>query len=186
MSKVSGVLTDYDIKGLKNSHNIIEPFEEQYLQPCSYDVHFDLHRNYIVPPLAMDKQLDKVNGGLKIPPQTLVLISTKERVFVPNGIVGELHGKSSLGRIGLNVHITAGFLDSGFHGNVTLELYSTNDYPIVLKDNCPIGQLVFKTTTGQSVRTYNEKDNHYQHQAYTTPSRYEMCFDGDYYVIEGE
>lgn len=187
MSKLGtggGVCTDYEIRALKKQFNIIEPFDDDSVQPTSYDLHFDASKGYIKPPLAFDVEEKEKGSGLNIPPSTLTLVSTKERIFIPKGLVGVVYGKSSLARIGLVVHQTGSYVDTGFHGDITMELVNHNEYPIRLYDGCPIGQLVLFTTTGIPTNVYNEMDNHYQHQKYATASRYEETFDGVSYHIK--
>ena len=110
-------------------------------------------------------------------------VSTMEKVHIPNGYVGRIEGVSSLARIGLMVHITSGFIDPNFNGNITLELINVNRYPIVLEDGARICQLVIEKLDSENQREYGTS-NHYQDQDKTTPSRYEDDFRASHYVIK--
>lgn len=171
------VLNDVMIHQRVKSENIISPFNLESLQPCSYDLHFDASEGFINPPYAREE----CDGNLIIPPNDLTLVSTVEHINVPTDLCGVVHGKSSLGRIGLAVHITAGFVDSGFNGKITMELVNHNNYPIVLKDGCSIGQIQFQELTFDSQTAYSDKRNHYQYQDTVKESRYKFC-DGMYIV----
>jgi dCTP deaminase len=94
---------------------------------------------------------------------------------MPADLVARIEGKSSLGRLGLIVHATAGFVDPGFHGTLTLEITNFNSVPIVLRPGLPIAQLSFMTLDQAAERPYGHPDlgSHYQRQVDATESRYE-------------
>lgn len=179
------ILSDKDIKELQREHKIITPFNILYLQPSSYDLHFRLNKGVIVPPLADETNATENFNRVVIPPQELVLISTLEKVHIPNGYVGRVDGVSSLGRIGLMIHITSGFIDPNFNGHITLEVVNMNRYPIVLEDGCRICQLIIEKMESENEREYGSS-NHYQGQDKTTPSRYEDDFRASHYIIRTE
>jgi len=110
----------------------------------------------------------------RIKPKQFVLASTKESVKIPNNLVGRVDGKSSFGRIGLFIHVTAGYIDTGFEGNITLELYNVSNNDIYLHVNTPICQLSLHT-----VEELDEKNmyacsngNNYQNQTGVTESKF--------------
>jgi dCTP deaminase len=107
-------------------------------------------------------------------PGEFVLGVTKERVALPNDLVGRLEGKSSLGRLGLLIHSTAGFVDPGFDGHLTLELSNVANLPITVYPQMRIGQISFLRMTGPAEVPYgsSELQSKYQHQRGPTPSRY--------------
>jgi dCTP deaminase len=110
-----------------------------------------------------------------IHPGEFVLGRTQERVELPNDIVARIEGKSSLGRLGLIVHATAGFVDPGFKGTLTLEITNLTRVPIILWPGKPIAQLSFMTLDQAAERPYGHPDlgSHYHGQVDATESRYE-------------
>lgn len=179
------ILSDKGIKELQREHSVITPFNILYLQPSSYDLHFRLNKGVIVPPVVDEIELKQNFSRIVIPPSELVLISTLEKIHIPNGYVGRVDGVSSLGRIGLMIHITSGFIDPNFNGHITLEVVNMNRYPIVLEDGCRICQLTIEKMESENQREYGIS-NHYQGQDKTTPSKYEDDFRASHYVIKTE
>jgi dCTP deaminase len=110
-----------------------------------------------------------------IHPGEFVLGRTEERVEIPDDVVARIEGKSSLGRLGLIVHATAGFVDPGFTGTLTLEITNFNSVPIVLRPGLPIAQLSFMALDRAAERPYGHPDlgSHYHGQVDATESRYE-------------
>ena len=149
------------------------------IQPNSIDLTLDGKRGCITPPLLSHQRCDKFEE-LIVPPQELVLVSTSEWIDVPNNVCCRVEGKSSLGRIGLLTHITAGFIDSGFKGNITLELFNVGKYPIVLHNGCKIAQLVVERLDDKVENLY---DGNYLGQDKVTPSIHEHNFDGSSYEV---
>ena len=170
----------------KKHSDFIQPFNSLYLQPSSIDLHFRLNKGVIVPPVADDTDVVENFKRIVLPPSELVLISTLEKIHIPNGYVGRVEGVSSLARIGLLVHITSGFIDPNFNGNITLEVVNMNRYPIILEDGARICQLVVEKLDSPNEREYSSKSNHYQVQDKTTPSKYEDDFRASHYVIRTE
>ena len=107
-------------------------------------------------------------------PGEFVLGSTLERIGVPDDLVARVEGKSSLGRLGLLIHSTAGFIDAGFDGHVTLELANVANLPITLYPGMKIGQVSFMRMTSAAEKPYGSgaKGSKYQGQRGPTPSRY--------------
>lgn len=168
-SRSFGILSDRDIKNriddLFNS-----PISEDDIQPASVD----LHLNHIL--INLDKKTFNLkNEPYHLRPGEFILGSTREFVTIPDDLVAEVDGKSSLGRLGIAVHITAGFIDPSFKGNITLEIKNNSDKTFVLKENMPIGQIVFFTLTSPVERGYGDstRNNHYQNSEGVILSRYE-------------
>lgn len=181
------VLSDRGLMELQKKHSdFIQPFNILYLQPSSYDLHFRLNKGVIVPPVADDTDVVENFSRIVLPPNELVLISTLEKVHIPNGFVARIDGVSSLARIGLLVHITSGFIDPNFQGHITLEVINMNRYPIILEDGARICQLVVEKLDSPNEREYSSKSNHYQDQDKTTPSKYEKDFRASHYIIRTE
>jgi len=153
--------------------------DEDNIQPNSIDLCLDGNKGCITPPLLSNNRCSKFEE-LIIPPNELVLVSTKELVCVPSTHCCRVEGKSSLGRIGLLTHITAGFIDAGFQGNITLELYNVGKYPIRLHNGCKIAQLVVEKLDKGVERAYT---GHYYGQNMVTPSILEKEFDGSCYDV---
>jgi dCTP deaminase len=112
-------------------------------------------------------------------PGEFVLGQTLERVSLPDDLVARLEGKSSLGRLGLLIHSTAGFVDAGFEGNLTLELSNVANLPITIYHGMPIGQISFMRMDGPVENPYGAREagSKYQGQAEPTASRYYRNFE---------
>lgn len=109
--------------------------------------------------------------GYKVFPGDFVLATTIESFDIPDYLYGQLHGRSSVGRLGIEVHSTAGLLDSGYSGEVTLEIVNNNSSVIKLYPGMRIAQVVFHELSSPSSNPYNEKDNKYQQQKGAVHSR---------------
>lgn len=169
---------------------VIEPLDPACIQPASIDVHLDSQflvfrnnrRSYIdVREDASDlTELVEIKGDIPfiLHPNEFVLGSTLESVTLPADIVGRLEGKSSLGRLGLLIHSTAGFVDPGWQGHLTLELSNVANLPITLYYGMKIGQLSFLRLTSPAERLYGSKEagSRYQGQRGPTPSRYYLDY----------
>ena len=141
-----------------------------------------LFRSHTAAVLDVKKDLTGLTDLVEVPldgcfllhPGEFVLGSTLERVAVPNNLVARVEGKSSLGRLGLVIHSTAGFIDAGFDGHVTLELANLANLPITLYPGMKIGQISFITMTSPAENPYGSgaKGSKYQGQRGPTPSRY--------------
>src|SRR4051794_34470734 len=112
-------------------------------------------------------------------PGEFVLGQTLERVRLPDDLVARLEGKSSLGRLGLLIHSTAGFVDAGFEGNLTLELSNVANLPITIYHGMPIGQISFMRMDGPVENPYGstQTSSKYRGQAEPTPSRFYLNFE---------
>ena len=188
LGKVSFViLSDRDLRTeLAAGRIIIEPFDETCVQPSSIDIKvhnlFRVFRNHTAGIIDVKKDMTDLTELVDIPldgvfilhPGEFVLGSTLERVAVPNDLVARVEGKSSLGRLGLLIHSTAGFIDAGFDGHVTLELANVANLPITLYPGMKIGQISFMKMTSPAEKPYGSgaKGSKYQGQRGPTPSRY--------------
>ena len=185
------VLSDTTIRSEIDAERIrIEPFDPDLVQPSSVDVRVDnrfrVFQNSRYPyidvrqPMEDLTELVTVEGDepFILHPGEFVLGQTLERVTLPNDLVARLEGKSSLGRLGLLIHSTAGFVDSGFSGNLTLELSNVANLPITIYHGMPIGQLSFMRMDAPVSRPYGSSDtgSKYQGQAEPTPSRFYLNF----------
>jgi len=180
------VLSDRSIKEQLLAGRIrIEPFHPDDIQPSSVDLHlgarFQVFRNsrypYIDPTREQAGLMEMVTSSVEEPfvlhPGEFVLGATIERIGLPDDIVGRLEGKSSLGRLGLLIHSTAGYVDPGWDGTLTLELSNVANLPIVLTPGMPIGQISFTAMSTAVDRPYGSPGlgSHYQGQIDPTPSR---------------
>lgn len=167
--------------------DMITPFTIDQLQPCTYDV--TLGGNIISIEETETSKTGYIDASTKetynfgytvrsldsrmvIPPDGFILGTTAEQVNIPNRIAAKFEGKSSLGRIGLATHVTAGFIDPGFSGNITLEIKNLSNAPIMLHKGMRIGQLSFDVLDRAPSRCYGspELKSHYQHQVGVTPA----------------
>ncbi|MDX6730899.1 MAG: dCTP deaminase [Baekduia sp.] len=184
----ASVLSDGTIRRLVDEGQIvIAPWDPLMVQPASVDLKlgtsfrvFHNHRIQVIdladPPQGLTEPVEVAPDDLfVIHPNEFVLGRTEERVEMPADLVARIEGKSSLGRLGLIVHATAGFVDPGFQGTLTLEITNFNSVPIVLRPGLPIAQLSFMTLDQAAERPYGHPDlgSHYQRQVDATESRYE-------------
>src|SRR5947209_18287387 len=168
----------------------IDPYDESLLQPSSVDVRVDrlfrvFHNNrypFIDVKVEQEELTELVEVDAEQPfilhPGEFVLGSTLERVRLPDDIVARLEGKSSLGRLGLLIHSTAGFIDPGWDGHVTLELSNVANLPITIYRGMKIGQISFVQLSEPAETPYGtgEIGSKYQGQRGPTPSRYWQNF----------
>lgn len=161
----------------------IDPFDESRVQPASVDL--TLADEWLTFP-ASDHAIDMddakhvetektIAEAYLLMPHELILCSTAEYVEIPGDLQAQVHGKSSLGRLGLLVHVTAGFIDPGFKGKITLEMYNLNNRPILLRAGKPICQLSFTALSQPAEFPYGHEKlgSHYQDQREVTGSRYD-------------
>lgn len=167
---------------------VIDPLDDALIQPSSIDVRlsnlFRVFRNHTSGIIDVKKDLTGLTELIEMPvdseeafmlhPGEFVLGSTLERIGMPDDIVGRVEGKSSLGRLGLMIHSTAGFIDAGFDGHITLELANVASLPITLYPGMKIGQVSFMHMTTPADNPYGKgaKGSKYQGQRGPTPSRY--------------
>jgi len=182
------VLSDHTIKEeIARGRIVVEPLHLECIQPASIDVHLDnkllvfktwRHPFYIDVKQCIDDLSEPVQIGQDKPfllnVGEFVLASTLESITLPNDIVGRLEGKSSLGRIGLLIHSTAGYVDPGWHGNLTLELSNVAKLPVTLYYKMAIGQISFLRLTSPVDKAYGSASlgSKYQGQTEPTATRY--------------
>ncbi len=180
------LLSDRDIRSeIAAGRVAVEPFSEQMVQPSSLDVRldkyfrvFENHRYPHIDPAEEQPDLTRMveatsTEAFILHPGEFVLASTYEVVTLPDDIAGRLEGKSSLGRLGLLTHSTAGFIDPGFSGHVTLELSNVATLPIKLWPGMKIGQLCLFRLSSAAEHPYGSAKygSRYQGQRGPTPSR---------------
>ena len=184
------VLSDRSIReALAAGHINIDPLDDACIQPSSVDLHVDryfrLFRNHTsrVIDVREDQEdltelVDVGEDPLILHPGEFVLGSTTEKVSLPDDLVARLEGKSSLGRLGLLIHSTAGFVDAGWDGHLTLELSNVANLPITVYPGMKIGQISFLQMTTPADHPYGSEGlkSKYQGQWGPTPSRYSDNF----------
>ena len=181
------VLSDQAIRRLIEAGRIgIDPYDPRLMQPSSLDVRVDrlfrVFRNSRYPYIDVKLEQEELTELVEVAadeafilhPGEFVLGSTLERVRLPDDLVARLEGKSSLGRLGLLIHSTAGFIDPGFDGHVTLELSNVANLPITIYPSMKIGQLSFMQLSEPAETPYGsgQLGSKYQGQRGPTPSRY--------------
>src|ERR1700749_231564 len=184
---VASVLSDGTILQLVEDGRIrIDPWDPELVQPASVDLRlgdsFRVFHNYRAsfiylrkPPENLTEEVTVADDeSFVIQPGEFCLGRTLEWVELPDDIVARIEGKSSLGRLGLIVHATAGFCDPGWKGTLTLELNNLTRVPIKLPPGAPIAQLSFMTLDAPALRPYGSPGlgSHYQGQRAATASRY--------------
>ncbi|MCM3846055.1 dCTP deaminase [Pseudonocardia sp. DR1-2] len=180
------LLSDGDLrKDIESGRLVLDPWDVEMLQPSSVDVRLDRYfrvfQNSRYTHIDPSQQQDELTTPVETPdgesfvlhPGEFVLGSTFERVGLPDDLAGRLEGKSSLGRLGLLTHSTAGFIDPGFTGHITLELSNVANLPITLWPGMKIGQLCLFRLSSPAERPYGTEGvgSRYQGQRGPTPSR---------------
>lgn len=188
------ILSDRDLrKEIEAGRLKIEPYDPSALQPSSIDLRvaeeFRVFANHKYPFIDVRKPMDELTEVFKateqepfiLHPGEFVLASTLETVSLPNDLVARLEGKSSLGRLGLLIHSTAGFIDSGWSGQLTLELSNVANLPIAIYPGMRVGQLCVFQMTSSAEHPYgsDRTKSKYQGQRGPTPSRYYENFEGE-------
>jgi dCTP deaminase len=181
------ILSDHSIREeLAKGRIVIAPFDDSCVQPSSVDLHVDRyfrvfrnHSQRVIDVKDDQEELTELveiieEDALILHPGEFVLGATLERVALPDDLVGRLEGKSSLGRLGLLIHTTAGFVDPGFDGYLTLEFSNVANLPITVYPGMKIGQISFLRMTTPADHPYGSSalGSKYQHQRGPTPSRY--------------
>ena len=163
------MLSDRNILELQGEMELIYPFHHDHLQPCSYDVRLSDDLKTV-----RGKQISLKHDDYVLKPNEFILGSTIEKVKLPSTVSAFLDGKSGLGRKGIGTHITAGFIDAGFEGNVTLEIKNNSDKQFRLSKGMLIGQLIFFELKSECMRPYGSDglNNHYQNSVGTVLSKY--------------
>ena len=180
------LLSDRDIRAEVEAGRVgLDPWDASMIQPSSVDVRldkffrlFDNHKYPVIDPAEDQPELTRLvevdpADGFVLHPGEFVLGSTLEQVTLPDDLAARVEGKSSLGRLGLLTHATAGFVDPGFSGHVTLELSNVATLPIMLWPGMKIGQLCFFRLSSPAEHPYGSTQygSHYQGQRGPTASR---------------
>ncbi len=183
---MSVLLSDRDIKAQVDAGRVrLDPYDAGMVQPSSIDVRldrffrlFDNHKYPYIDPAEEQPDLTRLvevehGEAFVLHPGEFVLGSTYENVCLPDDVAARVEGKSSLGRLGLLTHATAGFVDPGFDGHVTLELSNVATLPIKLYPGMKIGQLCFFQLSSAAEHPYGSAvyGSHYQGQRGPTASR---------------
>jgi dCTP deaminase len=186
------VLSDRDIRAALQAGRVrIDPYDPACLQPSSVDLHLDSdfrvfrnNRYAFIDPRAPQPDLTElvsVKGDepFILHPGEFVLGQTLEWVELPDDLVARLEGRSSLGRLGLLIHSTAGYVDPGWKGNLTLELSNVANLPIALYSGMKIGQISFFQMSSAVERPYGSRElgSRYQGQSSPTASQYYKDFE---------
>lgn len=189
------MLNDLEIRKAVETEDIgIQPFLLEQLQPVSYDLTLsvnilvprdDVHGIETTPPDGYDPDVKyygrvpawhqhtrgrAIPGGYDLRSREFILGSTREEISLPSHYAARVEGKSSLGRLGVQVHITAGFIDPGFCGQITLEIHNVAPWSVRLHEGMPIAQIVFEPVNPPE-KDYS-KTGRYQGQTGPTQSRY--------------
>lgn len=169
---------------------VVDPLSRDMIRPSSIDLKLDksfrvfANTKYThIDPFQQQDDLTpllEVEDAFVLHPGEFALGSTLEKITIPGTLAGRLEGKSSLGRLGLLVHSTAGFVDPGFVGHVTLELSNMSNLPIILRPGMKIGQLCFIVLSSSVIHPYGDSylGSKYQNQSGPTSSRYYLNFPG--------
>lgn len=186
------ILSDRDIRAeLEAGRIVIEPFVPDAVQPSSVDLHlgnrfrvFRNNRTAVIDPRVEQPELTElveISGDepFVLHPNEFVLGATFERVTLPDDLVARLEGRSSLGRLGLMIHSTAGYVDPGWEGTLTLELSNVANLPIKLYDGMKIGQISFQRMSSAAEVPYGDAriGSRYRGQTDPTASRYHADFE---------
>ena len=169
------IVSDYTIRELLESGEmIVTPLEDYQIQPASIDLRLGKHFLKVdenaEDSITLDSKIKYIEiekDEIVIPPNSFLLATTMEYVKLPDNVTAFVEGRSSIGRIGLFIQ-NAGWVDPGFEGTITLELYNSNRLPIRLKSGRRICQIVFAMMDRRAMRPYNGK---YQGQEKTVGSR---------------
>jgi dCTP deaminase len=186
------ILSDRDIRAeIEAGRIVIDPYTPEAVQPSSVDLHLDrrfrVFRNSRYPYIDVRVDMPDLTEVVEIDgddpfilhPGEFVLASTLERVALPDDLVARLDGKSSLGRLGLLIHSTAGYVDPGWDGNLTLELSNVANLPITLYHGMRIGQIGFERMSSPVEHAYGDPrlGSRYRGQREPTASLYHRDFE---------
>lgn len=176
------MLNDITIEQCVNHQDLILPYTEKQLNPNSYDVTL---QNTIITYTTDEEdgyadggdhtlygvrtETVSIDEGYLLQPGQFVLGATIEKISLPDNMMARFDGKSSLGRLGLCTHVTAGFIDAGFIGTITVELKNENNFPIMLKPGMRIGQVAFEYLNSAAKKPYGMV-GHYQNQNAPQPA----------------
>jgi dCTP deaminase len=186
------ILSDRDIKAAVRSGEItITPYSELNMQPASYDLHLDRHflvfdtqKNAVIDPkFPVSDMMREVtiteDQPFVLHPGQFALGLIYEETGVSDQLVGRLEGKSSVGRLGVLIHVTAGFLDPGNKLKMTLELHNTAELPILLHYKMPIAQIAFEKISSPAENPYGSSNLTSKYSGDTKPKASQMYRNWD-------
>lgn len=165
------ILSDKDIVGELNKGSLrVIPTYESKIQPCSIDMELASELK------TLDgKTIDISQDSYHLKPNEFILGSTYEYVEIPRYLCGQIDGKSSLARLGVSIHQTGGYIDAGFRGNITLEIYNASDKTFELFHGMSICQMILHVLSSECVRPYGSDGlgSKYQDSTGTVRSKYD-------------
>ncbi len=179
------------LKKMQDGEIVIQPLPtSEQVQPASIDLRLG---NEFLQPIQTEEVIDIKNNSPKyeritgnaiiLPPKDFILATTEEYVEIPADLTARVEGRSSVGRLGITIHITAGFIDAGFKGKITLEIANLSNNSIILYQGMRICQLVFEELKNTPKRIYGEAGNKYQNQEGVTGSL--IFYDDDTHKFGG-
>lgn len=161
---------------------VIDPYDPELIQPNSLDIRLGNHFVWyepcdeIIDPYQKESVVSRTQemtaDSIVLYPGQFVLAETMELISLPDNIVASIEGKSSIARLGVELHQTGGWIDAGFRGSITLEMCNVNQRPVRMHAGMPVGQLVFYSTERASCPYNTKKDAKYMDQRQATLSRY--------------
>lgn len=177
------ILVDWQIiDRIQRGYIRIEPFDLDLVQPNSIDIRLGSHFVWYIPGMDVIDPYDRqsvtndteeiTSDDIILNPGQFILAETFEVLSLPDNIVASIEGKSSIARLGIELHQTGGWIDAGFSGSITLEMCNVNQRPVRVHAGMTIGQLVFYTTERADCPYNRKKDAKYQNQRQATLSRY--------------
>ncbi|WP_373838727.1 dCTP deaminase [Methanospirillum sp.] len=177
------ILVDWQITDrIERGYIGIDPYNPELIQPNSIDIRLGNHFVWYIPgdeiidPYSRDSvisETEEMTGeSIVINPGQFILAETLEAIRLPDNIVASIEGKSSIARLGIELHQTGGWIDAGFAGTITLEMCNVNQRPVRMHAGMAIGQLVFYTTERAHCPYNTKKDAKYLNQRQATLSRY--------------
>lgn len=178
------ILVDWEIADhIKRGFISVDPYDPALVQPNSLDIRLGNHFVWyepcddVIDPYKKETILSHTNerksSYFDIMPGQFVLAETLETITLPDNIVSSIEGKSSVARLGIELHQTGGWIDAGFSGTITLEMCNVNSRPVRVYAGMPIGQLVFYVTKRCACPYDKKPDAKYQNQKNATISRYD-------------
>jgi|APHM01.1.fsa_nt_gi deoxycytidine triphosphate deaminase len=178
------VLSDKDIaKYIRSDELVIDPYKPDNIEPASVDLRLgedfkrperklrkDLHKS-----VTLDKESDRIKAEqlsepIELDKNDFILATTKEYVEIPDDLSARVLGRSSFGRLGISVHQTAGFIDPGFKGQITLELCNHGFTTVEIEPDKRVCQIVFEKLSSPAAKPYGHEDSQYQNQSGATLS----------------
>jgi dCTP deaminase len=183
MISIIMILVDWQIiDRIHRGFIIVDPYDSELVQPNSLDIRLGNHFAWyetgeeVIDPFDRESVISRTQDitvdSIVLNPGQFILAETLELIGLPDNIVASIEGKSSIARLGIELHQTGGWIDAGFRGSITLEMCNVNQRPVRIYAGMAIGQLVFYTTERASCPYYAKHDAKYMNQRQATLSRY--------------